>query len=149
MLGWKTRPVSFLLPEERERVRRAIEAAERASSGEIRVVISRRAGRDALATARRVFRRLRMDETRDRNAVLILVAIKSHRFAILGDEGIHRFVGQEGWDRARDLLAERFHVGDFAGGLVAAVEDVGTVLKAHFPCCEGDRNELSDEVLDE
>lgn len=148
MLGL-SRPAKFLQPEQRERVRAAILEAEKETSGEIRVVISRRAGADPLAAAQRAFRRLRMHETRDRNGVLILLATRSRRFAILGDEGIHRLLGQHGWDRARDAMAERFRQGDFAGGLIAGIEAVAVVLREHFPCCEGDRDELSDDVVEE
>jgi uncharacterized membrane protein len=143
------RPAVFLKPEERQRVEAAIAAAEQGTSGEIRVVISERSGSDALAAARRVFRKLRMQETKERNAVLILLAVKSHRFAIYGDEGIDALVGAAGWEAARDAMASRFRERDFVGGLVDAVEELGRVLKEHFPAFGTDPNELPNEVVDE
>lgn len=143
------RPGAFLRPDEQSRVEAAIAAAEAGTSGEIRVVISRRAGDDALAAARDAFRRLRMHETRERNAVLVLLATASRKFAILGDEAVHRRVGQEGWERLRDGMAERFRRDDFGGGLAYAVEEVGRVLAEHFPRRDDDRDELPDAVVEE
>jgi uncharacterized membrane protein len=102
-----------------------------------------------LDAARDAFRRLKMHETRDRNAVLILVATANRTFTILGDEGVHRHMGQEGWDHIRDGMAERFRQGDPAGALVYAVWEVGAVLARHFPWQEGDTDELSNEVVEE
>ena len=143
------RPTAFLSPEESAQVEAAIAAAELGTSGEVRVVISRRVKGDALDAAWGVFRRLEMHETRERNAVLILLAAASRTFAILGDEGIHRFVGAEGWAHLRDGMAERFGRDDFGGGLAYAVEEVGRVLRQHFPRREDDRDELPNQVLEE
>ncbi len=143
------RPTGFLTPEEKRRVEEAIARAEDRTSGEIRVVISRKARGDPLEAARRAFARLRMHETRERNGVIIFLAVADRRFAIFGDEGIHRIVGQEGWEHIRDGMAERFGKGDFAGGLVYAVEEVGKVLAESFPHRADDVNELPDEVVEE
>lgn len=143
------RPGAFLNPDEAAAVAAAIAAAERRSSGEIRVVIARKAHGGALDEALRTFRRLKLHETAERNAVLILLCTASHSFAILGDEGVHRYVGQEGWDGIRTGMAERFRQDDFAGGLVYAVENVGRVLAEHFPCQGCDVNELPDAVVEE
>jgi len=143
------RPAAFLTPEETARVEAAIASAERRTSGEIRVVISRRAKGDPLDAARKTFDRLRMHETADRNGVLVFLAVSEHRFAILGDEGIHRHVGADGWNRVRDEMAERFASDDFGGGLVHAIEAVGRVLSEHFPRREGDVDELADQVVEE
>lgn len=145
----KSRPTAFLTPEEKRRVETAIAEAERRTSAEIRVVISRRAQGDPLEAARRAFARLRMHETRERNGVIIYLATADRRFAIFGDEGVHRFVGQAGWESIRDGMAERFARGAFGEGLVYAVEQVGKVLAEHFPWREDDVNELPDEVVEE
>ncbi len=145
----KKRPTAFLTPEERAAVEDAIAAAEGTTSGEIRVVISRSAKGDPLEAARRAFARLGMQETRERNGVLIYLATADRKFAIYGDEGIHRIIGQEGWERIRDGMAERFARGAFGEGLVYAVREVGKVLARHFPWRPDDVNELPDEVVEE
>lgn len=144
-----TRPGAFLTGEEKARVASAIEAAEKETSGEIRVVISRKVRGGVLDAARDAFRRLKMHQTRERNGVLILIATASRNFAILGDEGVHRHLGQEGWDHVRDGMADRFRQGDAAGALAYAVSEVGAVLGRHFPRRSDDTDELPDEVVEE
>ena len=53
---------------------------------------------DVRRAAERAFARLRIDRTREHNGVLIFVAPWRRRFAILGDEGIHRRVEDGFWD---------------------------------------------------
>ena len=142
-------PGTFLSRAEKTRVEEAVAAAERETSGEIRVMVSRAVKGDPLEAAKERFSRLKMQDTRERNGVLILLAVASRRFAILGDEGIHRFVGQEGWDHLRDGMAERFRSDDFGGGLTYAVVEVAKVLKTHFPWQPDDLNELSDQIVEE
>ena len=142
-------PGTFLKTAEKEAVETAIAAAERETSGEIRVMVSGKVKGDPLEAARERFARLKMQETKERNGVLILLAVSSRRFAILGDEGIHRFVGQEGWDHIRDGMAERFRADDFGGGLVYAVAEVAKVLKEHVPWQADDVNELPDQIVEE
>lgn len=145
----RSRPGAFLTPEETSRVEAAIQEAERQTSGEIRVVISRTARGDPLEAARERFVRLRMHETGARNAVLVLLAVTDRCFAVLGDEGIHRLVGQQGWDHLRDGMEARFGQDDFAGGLAYAVAEIAKVLREHFPWREGDVDELPNEVVEE
>lgn len=135
-------PRRFLTDADRERVVAAIAEAERGTSGEIRVHLERRSGRDALARARAVFARLGMRRTARRNAVLVYIAVADRRFAIVGDEGIDRVVGDGYWEAIRDAIAERFREGRFTDGICEAVSRVGEVLKAHFPVEPGDVNEL-------
>ena len=69
------------------------------------------------------------------------------QFVVLGDEGIHGKVGQEFWRRVADRVSERFHEGDFTGGLVKGIEEVGEQLAAHFPHdSAADLDELTNDV---
>ncbi len=149
-MPWRSRrPGAFLTPEEKARVEAAIAEAEKGTSGEIRVMITRKARGDPLEAARRAFERLGMHRTRERNGVLILLAVAERRFAILGDEAVHRLIGQEGWEHIRDRMAEYFRQDDFGGGLEYAVREVGRVLAEHFPHRPDDVNELPDQVVEE
>jgi len=124
----------------------AIRAAEKRTSGEIRVHLARRAGNDPLQVAKRAFKRLGMGKTRERNAVLLFVAIADRRFAILGDKGIDAKVGADFWDCTRDLMQARFERGEIRDGIVEGVRAAGESLTVHFPRRTDDRNELSNEV---
>ena len=126
----------------------AVAAAERGTSGEIRVHLERRLPHAAtpLARATQLFRRLKMDATTHRNGVLIYVAVEDRKLAIVGDVGVHAQVGDEYWQRVRDAMVERLRVGAARDAITHAVIDVGMVLRKFFPHQPDDRNELSDEV---
>lgn len=139
----------LLSDDDKLRVRDAIRAVESRTAGEVRVVVVRKTAQDPLETARKWFVKLGMEKTRDRNGVLICLGSESHTFAILGDDGIHRYLGDDGWSAVRDAMAERFRRGDFAEGIIYGVEETGRVLAEHFPPRADDKNELSDDVADE
>jgi uncharacterized membrane protein len=140
-------PVRRLLSERDEAaVIAAISAAESKTSGEIRVHVERRSADGALATARRWYRRLGMDDTKERNGVLFYVAVDDREFAIVGGEGIHAKVGDAFWDALRDAMHEDFAKGDPASGLTRAIGEAGSRLAEFFPRRADDENELSDEI---
>jgi uncharacterized membrane protein len=78
---------------------RALRFVSKKSTGEVRVHISRdRFEKDPMETALRLFEEYSMTRTTDRNAVLVYLNRATRRFAILGDEGFHRAVGQKYFD---------------------------------------------------
>lgn len=129
------------------RLKAAIENAERRTSGEIRISVTRFFWGRIESVAWRAFRRLGMDRTRDRNGILFFIVPSRRRFVVLGDEGIHAKVGPEFWARVAAATSASFGRGDFTLGLVQGIETVGEQLAAHFPYDPAtDRNELSDEI---
>ncbi len=124
----------------------AIQSAERRTSGEIRVHLQTRCRDDVFWEAKKVFSRLKMQRTKERNGVLVFVALKSRQFSILGDIGIHRQVGDHFWTKVRDKMQLHFAAGRLREGLVEGIRDIGEKLAKHFPCEKADRNELSDTV---
>ena len=129
------------------RIQEAIREAERRTSGEIRVSVSRYFWGNVRKVADSAFARLGMAATRQRNGILFFIVPSRRRFAILGDEGIHAKVGQEFWEKAAAAVSERFREGDFTTGLVRGIEMVGEQLARHFPYDPTtDVNELPDDV---
>ena len=127
----------------------AVGRAEATTTAEVRVHLERTVprGRDALARAQNVFRQLRMHRTRQRNGVLIYLALEDRKLAIVGDTGIHAHVGTAYWERVRDLMVSHLKAEAPRDAVVHAVEDLGRVLAQYFPRRPGDDpNELSDEV---
>lgn len=124
----------------------AIRQAELKTSGEIRVHIQQKCGGNSLNDAWKTFRKLGMHRTKDKNAVLLFIAQSSHRFAIIGDEGIHCHVGDLFWDKTRDNLAQAFLQDQFKEGIISAVHEIGDQLKIFFPAAADDKNELSNTV---
>jgi uncharacterized membrane protein len=135
-----------------EAIAAAVAAAERPTSGEIRVHLERRlprraaAAADPLARASEVFTTLRMHETTERSGVLIYLAVDDRKLAIVGDSGVHARVGDAYWERVRDGMVERLRRGDARDAVLHAVGAVGEVLQRFFPRRPDDQNELSDRV---
>jgi uncharacterized membrane protein len=129
-----------------EAVKRAIEDAERETSGEIRVSVSPFFWGGVRHAAEKAFVRMGMSRTAERNGVLIFVVPSRRRFVILGDEGLHAKVGQEFWDKTAAAISERFRSGDFTGGLLHGIEEAARQLAGHFPRRPDDKNELPDDV---
>jgi uncharacterized membrane protein len=144
------RTKEFLSKLEHDRIVGAIHEAESQSSGEIRVYIQRgRLKMDPLAAAQRQFHRLEMDKTAERNAVLIFVAPREHKFAVVGDQAIHEKCGEDLWQRVVDLMREHFREEHFTDAIVRAINEAGKALAAHFPRRSGSSpNELPDDVIE-
>ena len=140
---------AFFSFSENERIVEAIRQAEQQTSGEIRVYIESRCRFvDPLDRAAEVFWGLKMDATKDRNGVLVYVAMKDRQFAVMADQGIHEKVGQTFWNQAVALMKSHFVKEAPAEAIVAVVNDIGQALKTHFPYDrETDKNELPDDIV--
>ena len=136
----------FLSREEEHEIVAAIVAAEKNTSGEIRVHIEKHTEIPPLDRAKAVFHTLGMDATAARNGVLFYVGVEDHTFAIIGDEGIDKAVESDFWDCTRDIVISHFKEKRFKQGLVEGILRAGERLKAYFPYSETDRDELSNEI---
>jgi len=121
-------------------------AAEKKTSAEIRVHLERKAKPDILAHAQSRFEKLGMTATQDHNGVLIFMGIRSKRFAVIGDSGIHQKVAPEFWNDIVHSMMTAFKEDRFADGIIEAIGIIGDKLSAHFPYQAGDVNELPDEI---
>ena len=140
-------PFTLLLAAaDRKRVMAAIHAAEQMTSGEIRVHVQPRCGEDPVQDATRVFERLGMTRTAARNGVLIFLAVRDRRFAVIGDTGIHTAVGEAFWRTTAAAMTSHFTRSELAAGLEAGVLAVGEALKHHFPHQRNDVNELPNTI---
>ncbi len=143
---FKRKP-KFFTSEEQELIVSAIRQAERATSGEVRVFVESRCSyMDALDRAIELFTQMGMHATAERNGVLVYVAIRDHQLAVLGDEGIHRKLGSEFWNKEVGKMLQDFNRDNYAKGIAECVEDIGKALQEHFPYTDKDKNELSDEI---
>jgi len=135
--------------EEKQQIVAAIQAAERCTSGEIRVFVESRCRFvDPLDRAAEIFSRLNMDQTAARNGVLVYVALKDRQLALLGDKGIHEKVGREFWNQQVQRILSHFTRADYAGGIARVVAEIGEALQAHFPYDKDtDTNELPDDIV--
>jgi uncharacterized membrane protein len=143
------RTKEFLNRLEHEKIVDAIRAVEAASSAEIRVYLQRgKLELDPLPAAKRKFDQLGMHRTRQHNAVLIFIAPRVHKFAVVGDKAIHEKCGDILWRSVVGKMREKFQKEKFSEAIVEAIGDIGAVLAEHFPRHHGDANELPDDIIE-
>jgi uncharacterized membrane protein len=140
---------SFFTEEHSRLIAEAIQNAERETSGEIRVYVeSRCSWVDAIDRAAELFHLLKMDQTAERNGVLVYVAVKDRQVAIFGDEGIHNKVGQQYWFQLVAEMLNSFNSTDYAKGIAGTVMKIGVALQNYFPFNrDTDKNELPDDIV--
>ena len=136
----------FLSKAEEQEIVYAIVAAEKNTSGEIRVHIEQHSEKSPLDRAQEVFFELKMSETKDRNGVLFYICVSDKKFAIIGDKGINDVVESDFWDCTKDTVIANFKEGNFKKGLVEGILRAGERLKKYFPHQLDDTNELSNEI---
>lgn len=136
----------FLSAEQEQQIIDAIRVAESSTSGEIRVHLEAHHGGALEDRAHAVFHMLKMDNTRERNGVLVYIAVQDHAFHIMGDSGIDAVVPDDFWDRIRDAMQSHFKAGQYPEGIIRAIQATGGHLAQHFPWQHDDINELDDSI---
>ncbi len=139
-------PRKMFTKEQQQRIVEAIQQAELETSGEIRVHIEDKCKGDALERAKKIFKRLKMYQTAERNGTIIYLAVEDRKLAIWGDKGINEKVPENFWEDVKEAMVEHFRKGEFTEGLVKGIAMVGEKLKTFFPHRSDDVNELSDEI---
>ncbi|RYD88708.1 MAG: TPM domain-containing protein [Sphingobacteriales bacterium] len=135
---------------DQRRIVEAVKAAERNTSGEIRVYVESRCSYvSAMDRAKEIFFQLKMERTDEHNAVLIYVALKDHQMALYGDEGIYRKTGGDPyWKFELETMRRFFQEDKIADGIAACAINIGNALAQHFPYnIDTDKNELPDDIV--
>ena len=142
------RPEEFEAALDDEAIVAAIREAEARSRGEVRVHVAEQEVDDSRADAEKVFERLGMTATDERNGVLLYVAPLTRTIVVIGDRDIDARCGEAFWRTVAETVGAEFREGRFTEGIVAGVRAVGAELARHFPRSAGeiDRNELPDGV---
>lgn len=136
----------FFSKAEEERIIGAIKEAERSTSGEIRFYVESRCEGDAYEKAVEIFHHMQLHEKNHRNGVLIYIAIKDKKFAIVGDEGIHTKVTDVFWEGVRSSMIELFKQDKLVEGICEAIKQVGEKLKESFPFDPNDTKGYTDKI---
>ena len=136
-----------------QRIQDEIAEGERVHSGEIRFAVEAtlpwsylRRDAPARERAEMVFAKLRVWDTEDNNGVLIYVELADQRIEVVADRGIARHVPNARWEEISQMMRERFRVGEFEAGSIAAVRAVSAVLAERYRLADGavNPNQLSD-----
>jgi uncharacterized membrane protein len=137
----------YFTEEIRSGINAAIASAEKKTSGEIRLFIENNCVGEVLDRAAFLFKELKMDATSERNGVLFYLAMKTQKFAILGDSGINSKVPKDFWLDIKVEMQNYFVKEEFSAGLVRGITMAGEALQKYFPYLKEDKNELSDEIV--
>ena len=137
---------NFFDQKEQEFLIEAIAKAEKHTSGEIRLHLENFCLGNEVKAAQKIFRKLGMQKTAERNGVLIYIATLSRKVAIIGDEGIHQKLGSEYWQRLVETLIRQFKANKKAEALADCIIDCGVQLGKFFPLKDDDKNELSNTI---
>ena len=145
----KPKQQTFFSADEETKIVDAIRAAEKETSGEIRLYIESKCRFvDPLDRAMEVFLNLKMGETTNRNGVLVYIATEHRQLALVGDVGIFERTGQQFWNDHVKLMLGEFKKENYAEGLVEVIYKIGQALHSHFPYdAATDKNELPDDIV--
>src|SRR3569833_1700927 len=131
---FKKKQTQFFTADEQQVIVQAVQSAEKRTSGEIRVyVVSYCRFVDAIDRAVEVFSENKMQNTEQRNAVLVYVAMKDRQLALFADEGIYAKAGAAFWNTAVKKKQNQFNKENYAEGIATVVREVGESLAFHFP----------------
>ena len=147
---FKSKSQNLLSASDKQLLVQAIQAAEQTTSGEIRVFVESHIPKkqDALKRATEIFFKNKMNETKDRNGVLVYVAVEDKKLAVYGDQAIHEKVGTEFWYSQVQEMTAHFKAGGYVEGITKVVAEIGQAFTHHFPYDrKTDVNELSDEIM--
>jgi putative membrane protein len=95
-----------------------------------------------------VFRAAAERRTVGRTGILIYLSMAEHRAEIVADEAILKVTDDATWGEAMGALIAEVKQGRIADGMVAAIEQVGSVLAQHFPRSAHDTNEIPDKLIE-
>lgn len=138
------------------RLEQAVQASEARHLGELRLCVEGGLGAVAIwrkASARQraieLFSQLRVWDTEHNNGVLIYLLLAERRIEILADRGLHARVPAETWAAIAQRLSSALQAGHFEQGLQQAVQEVGALLRQHYPSSDRhtNANELPDAVV--
>lgn len=112
----------------------AIRNAERDTTGEIHVHISRKwFERDPVRRARTLFALLQLHRTSQQNAVLLYFNTRRKKFAVIAGDGWNGKVAPKYWDDLAFMLQEDLVSTAFENAVGLAIQTLGATLKKSFP----------------
>ena len=96
-----------------------------------------------------LFSKLRVWDTAQNNGVLIYLQLAEHAIEIVADRGLSEHVSEAQWQAMVLRMSAAFQARRFEDGLTLALQEVSTLLVAHFPITEDRRriNEMPDEPI--
>lgn len=105
-----------------------------------------------LKRARRMAREQFLEQglhlTAERSGILFFVSVAEHYVELLADKGINDAVESGAWDHVVAAFVNDIKAGEVASGFVRAIEACGGYLAENYPIGEGDKDELSNHLIE-
>jgi uncharacterized membrane protein len=137
-----------------DRIEKAIESGEATHRGQVGVAIEaalplQRVIRKVSPRERaiEVFGQLRIWDTEENNGVLLYLLLADHDVEIVADRGIHRKVGEQGWEAICQRMEAAFRDGRFVDGVEAGIREISSLLAEHFPGDARDADEIPNKPI--
>ncbi len=129
--GWVTDMAGVLTPDQQQRLNEIIDALERDTGAEMAIVILRRTvDAEPKEFATELFNRWGVGKKDINNGVLILVALEQRRVEVETGYGIEAIIpDSEVGLLLQDFMVPAFRRGDYAGGLVALVDELSQRIR--------------------
>ena len=86
--------------------------------------------------------------TRDETGILLFISVFEHRVWVLADRGINEKVKQGQWNKIVNMILEGIKNNNQAEAISKAVDEMGIILKEHFPIKTDDTNELKNLIVE-
>jgi uncharacterized membrane protein len=137
----------FITDEEEILLIEAIRAQEARTSAEIRVCVTDKVIFRPKRYAWRLFERIGMRQTKNRNAALIVMMPRVKQIVMIGDTGLDEIVPPGYWEKSVAAMVKRMHESGPLDSLQEGLCRLGDTLSEHWPRADDDVNELPDEIL--
>jgi len=131
------------------RIEQAIADGERRHAGQVVFAIEPalplarvHAGLTPRERALEVFGLLRVWDTEYNNGVLVYMLLADHDVEIVADRGIHRHVGDAGWQAICHRMESAFRDRRYADGVVAGLNEINALQARHYPRAGESADEL-------
>lgn len=136
----------FFSSEDAGEILSAIVAAESRTTGQLRVRVEHKAGKDPVASARAAFDGMGLRANPGHSGVMFYISVDDRKFVVLGDDGISARVPEDFWKNIKDAVIAKFRQKQYAIGLAGGIALVGEKLAEYFPREEGVPGELPDGI---
>ena len=89
-----------------------------------------------------------LHQTKERNGLLLFVAVAEHYVEIIADQGINDRVPDDTWDNIVSEFVHQVKQRKIADGFLVAIEKSGKLLQEQFPSNPVDKNELPNHLIE-
>ncbi len=103
--------------------------------------------KEVINSALAAFYKEKLFKTRDENGILIYISVLEQKVWVLADTGINNKIDQKEWDAVVKDLTEGIKVGNRCKAICEAIQQIGRILKIHFPYQKSDTDELHNLIV--